>query len=264
MEMKIIVNGKAVACKRPHGSRRPSGSSPRTAGLYDTGEAVEPFINASNGQGEKKIDLSEHQNVLSSKSPFVVRNEQRECLESMNGDQTFQYTVTIDATPHTVTATMIAYDPIKREARFLINDRMVSVTNITGTLATSLSFFLGNKTITCATETNDVQPASSIPQPLPWTTPGNKTAVVSPLAGRVISVLVQPAVMVTKGQPLVIIESMKMENEICAPCDAFIKTISITPGNLVQTNQVLVTFDLKGEFNATTKSNHGQTAVSDW
>lgn len=88
----------------------------------------------------------------------------------------------------------------------------------------------------------------------------------SPLAGRVIKVLVTPGQQVVAHQPIVIIESMKMENEICAPYNAFIKTLSITEGNLVQQNQVLVTFDeiqkeIEGENDGAAKNGYEQTAI---
>jgi len=88
----------------------------------------------------------------------------------------------------------------------------------------------------------------------------------SPLAGRVIKVLVTQGQQVAAYQPIIIIESMKMENEICAPYNAFIKTLSITEGNLVQQNQVLVTFDeiqgeIEGENDGATKNVDGQASI---
>lgn len=68
----------------------------------------------------------------------------------------------------------------------------------------------------------------------------------SPLAGLVIAVKVVAGQFVAKNQPVVVIESMKMENEICAPFPAFIKTLSISEGNLVKPNQVIVTFERRG------------------
>ena len=65
----------------------------------------------------------------------------------------------------------------------------------------------------------------------------------SPLAGRVIKKYVSLNQSVKKDQPLVVIESMKMENEIRAETDSFIKTIQINEGDVVQANQVLMTFE---------------------
>ena len=76
----------------------------------------------------------------------------------------------------------------------------------------------------------------------------------SPLAGLVVKIKATVGQFVEKNQPIVVIESMKMENEISAPFSAFIKTLSISEGNLVKQNQVIVTFEKKGESDATAKS----------
>jgi len=86
----------------------------------------------------------------------------------------------------------------------------------------------------------------------------------SPLAGRVTKLLIKYGDQVEKGQPLVIIESMKMENELCAHRSAFIKTIFISEGNVVQQNHVLLEFENKrGEDDAGAQSTNGEKTVSD-
>ncbi len=69
--------------------------------------------------------------------------------------------------------------------------------------------------------------------------------IKSPLAGRVIKINVSENQFITKNQPLVVIESMKMENEIRATQDAFVKNVQIAQGDLVQENQVLMIFESK-------------------
>lgn len=85
----------------------------------------------------------------------------------------------------------------------------------------------------------------------------------SPLAGRVSKIFVSPAQLVKLGQPLVLIESMKMENEICASRAGFIKTILITQGNVVQPEQVLIEFENEGEGDGVAKSSHESQAIQD-
>jgi len=65
--------------------------------------------------------------------------------------------------------------------------------------------------------------------------------ITSPICGRVVAVHVQAAQAVNAQEPLVTIESMKMENEILAPCSLFVKNISISCGDLVEQNHVLLT-----------------------
>lgn len=117
---------------------------------------------------------------------------------------------------------------------------------------------VGNKKQT--SKSQSVLPAtkSSIDEPAT-----SETVFKSPLAGRVTKVLIGPGDQVKQGQPLVIIESMKMENELCAARPAFIKTIFIGEGNVVQQNHVLLEFeDKRGEEHAGKQSSHEQEAVS--
>lgn len=80
----------------------------------------------------------------------------------------------------------------------------------------------------------------------------------SPLAGRVIKFFVTDGEHVTQGKPLVVIESMKMENELCAPFDGIVKSLSIEPGNVVEQGQVLIIFAKKGEEHGTSKNEYGE------
>ena len=90
-----------------------------------------------------------------------------------------------------------------------------------------------------------------------------RTEIKSPLSGRVVRIVVQPGQAVRSGQPLLFIESMKMENEICAPNDAIIKTIFIVEGNVVQPNQLLIEFEKEkeGDVDAGRQIKHEQKAV---
>ncbi len=87
-----------------------------------------------------------------------------------------------------------------------------------------------------------------MPATTPSSEPSDKTSfdqkiVKSPLAGRVTKVLVNLGQQVLRGQPLLMIESMKMENELCAPASGSIKTISIEIGDVVKPNQVLLSLE---------------------
>lgn len=77
-----------------------------------------------------------------------------------------------------------------------------------------------------------------------------KLTLKSPLTGRITKIFVKNGDQVNKNNPVLAIESMKMENEIRAPFDAFVKSILISEGNLIQQDQVLITFEKKGESNA--------------
>ncbi len=85
----------------------------------------------------------------------------------------------------------------------------------------------------------------------------------SPLAGRVTRILASTGQLIQVGQPLLCIESMKMENEISASRTAYIKTIFIAEGNVVQPNQILIEFEEEGDGDATTQNAHERAAVQD-
>jgi len=64
--------------------------------------------------------------------------------------------------------------------------------------------------------------------------------VKSPIPGLISRILVEPGVAVTAGQPLVILEAMKMENEIRAPFDGVVQSVGVAVGQTVLRNTVLV------------------------
>jgi geranyl-CoA carboxylase alpha subunit len=65
--------------------------------------------------------------------------------------------------------------------------------------------------------------------------------------GQVLQVLVEPGQSVSKGEPLVVLESMKMESTLTADCDGTVGSIAIAAGDLVKTDQLLVTIEQEPE-----------------
>ena len=73
----------------------------------------------------------------------------------------------------------------------------------------------------------------------------NKTKVAdlkAPMPGMVLSVLVSEGDEVKKGDNILILEAMKMENIIKAPADVTVKAIKVKASNKVEKNQVLILF----------------------
>jgi biotin carboxyl carrier protein len=69
--------------------------------------------------------------------------------------------------------------------------------------------------------------------------------VHAPLPGVIVSIPVKEGDLVKKGQPIAIIEAMKMESEIASPVDAKIGKILVKERSLVQEGDILMT--LEGE-----------------
>ena len=75
---------------------------------------------------------------------------------------------------------------------------------------------------------------------VPPVAPQEELAVRAPMPGMVVSLLVSAGQSVTAGQVLLVLESMKMENEVCAPRDGVIRTVHVAAGELVAGQKVLL------------------------
>jgi biotin carboxyl carrier protein len=64
----------------------------------------------------------------------------------------------------------------------------------------------------------------------------------APMPGLVINIAVEIGQTVQKGDALLILEAMKMENVIKSPTDGIIKSITVKKGDAVEKNQVLLNF----------------------
>jgi biotin carboxyl carrier protein len=66
-------------------------------------------------------------------------------------------------------------------------------------------------------------------------------SVASVMPGIVVEILVAPGDQVAKGQPMLVLSAMKMQNEIGAPADAVVREIHVVPGQAVGAGTKLVT-----------------------
>ena len=66
-------------------------------------------------------------------------------------------------------------------------------------------------------------------------------AVKAPMPGNILDVKVKAGASVKAGDVLVILEAMKMENEIMAPCDGAVTSVSVTKGAAVESGTLLCT-----------------------
>lgn len=61
-----------------------------------------------------------------------------------------------------------------------------------------------------------------------------------PMPGTILDIKVKPGDVVKEGQTLLILEAMKMENEIAAPAAGTVDTIQVTKGAAVNAGDILV------------------------
>jgi Biotin-requiring enzyme len=74
--------------------------------------------------------------------------------------------------------------------------------------------------------------------------PGHgRVAIVAPMPGRVVRVLVAAGDPVDARQPVVVVEAMKMENELRAPRAGQVKEIAVAPGTSVEAGRVLAVIE---------------------
>jgi biotin carboxyl carrier protein len=66
--------------------------------------------------------------------------------------------------------------------------------------------------------------------------------IKAPMPGLVVSILVKEGDVIKKGEPLVALEAMKMENIIKSPADVVIKKINISKGLALEKGQVMIEF----------------------
>jgi biotin carboxyl carrier protein len=72
---------------------------------------------------------------------------------------------------------------------------------------------------------------------------GGSNKVSSPMPGTILDVKVSLGQSVKKGEVVCVLEAMKMENDIPAPCDGVIASINVQKGSSVAANDILLTIN---------------------
>ncbi len=70
----------------------------------------------------------------------------------------------------------------------------------------------------------------------------SQEAILAPMPGKIVNILVQSGSEVHKGEPLLVIEAMKMQTTYTASQDATVETVAVKEGDAVLTNQLLISF----------------------
>lgn len=88
--------------------------------------------------------------------------------------------------------------------------------------------------------------ASAAPKaaPAPAAAPkaaADATAINAPMPGTILAVNVKPGQTVKAGDVLIILEAMKMENEILAPNDGTVASVNVVKGQSVQSGSQMLT-----------------------
>ena len=82
---------------------------------------------------------------------------------------------------------------------------------------------------------------AAAPAPAAAPVAAGANTVTAPMPGNILKVNVVAGQAVKKGDVLMILEAMKMENEILAPCDCTVASVNTTAGTTVDAGAVLCT-----------------------
>ena len=93
-----------------------------------------------------------------------------------------------------------------------------------------------------------VKSAAPVAAPKPAAAPASSGAVGAvkvnaPMPGKILAVKANAGQAVKKGDVIIVLEAMKMENDIVALEDGTIASINVNVGDSVETNQTLVTIN---------------------
>jgi biotin carboxyl carrier protein len=72
----------------------------------------------------------------------------------------------------------------------------------------------------------------------------NINILKAPMPGLILDVAVKESDLVKKGDPVIILEAMKMENILSSPVDGKVKEIKVNPQQTVEKNNILIKFEL--------------------
>lgn len=81
---------------------------------------------------------------------------------------------------------------------------------------------------------------SAAPSAAPTASATGGDAIMSPMPGNIIDIRVKAGDVVKKNQVILVLEAMKMENEIVAPADGTVLSIATSKGAMVNANEELV------------------------
>ena len=81
-------------------------------------------------------------------------------------------------------------------------------------------------------------PVAAAPAAAVKTAPANGEKVRSPFPGLIKNLLVAEGATVKKDQPILVLEAMKMDNDIVAPCDGVV-SFQVAKGGNVETDSIL-------------------------
>lgn len=167
-------------------------------------------------------------------------------FEATFGENVFDVTLDIDESSATVGGDDITYELVEQ------NDSQI-LFRIGTTLYKIRDIRVDGGEIECTVNGKWISATLKNEQQLLLEKLGFKTAaeksigsLQAPMPGKILELVKSEGDEVELGDPVAILEAMKMENELKAPCSGTIASISVTTGDNVEKNQILLEIEPRG------------------
>ena len=92
-------------------------------------------------------------------------------------------------------------------------------------------------------EASAEQPGSARPDRAAVTGAGGRYLLKAVMPGRIVRVLVRQGEKVVRGQGIIVVEAMKMENELTSPREGTVREVLVSPAGLVEAGATLVVIE---------------------
>ena len=86
-------------------------------------------------------------------------------------------------------------------------------------------------------------PKAAAPAAAPKSTGAGAVKINAPMPGKIVAVKANPGDAVKKGQVILVLEAMKMENDVVAPQDGTVASIDTAVGSAVEAGETLATLN---------------------
>jgi 3-methylcrotonyl-CoA carboxylase alpha subunit len=123
---------------------------------------------------------------------------------------------------------------------FLVDDRRIAVPVAPATGADAVRLAKGAIAVMKSGETFVVHPYD--PFAAADASGSSADRIVTPMPGKIAQLMVRPGDKLAKGQPIAVLEAMKMEHTLVAPADVQIATVDVSQGDQVNEGTIVVRF----------------------
>ncbi len=107
----------------------------------------------------------------------------------------------------------------------------------------SVEEITGGESVPAAVVSVPPAAAASVTVPVSAAAPEGSISVKAPMPGTILDIKVNAGDEVKEGQPVIVLEAMKMENDIVAPKPGKIVSVHVNKGDSVKTNDLLVSIE---------------------